>query len=162
MRWRILAWIILLCYWLILVSLTHMPPRMIPLAGISDKFMHILAYWGLTLFIYTALWATFPRRSIAIFVIAVVLIHGALDEWTQSMVGRSAEFLDWVADLIGALTGVGLMRLVRYLAMGSEAPPPPLPPMADAGPMYAIPSWSQRDTDTSRNRPRKRKQSPAT
>lgn len=141
-RWRLLAWTGLGVYWLTLVSLTHLPGRMIPLTGVSDKMLHFLAYWGLALFVYTALWSTFPRRRIALPAIVIVLLHGALDEWTQGMVGRSAEFADWIADLLGATAGAGFMLLVRRLALGSRIRP--LPPPGEPGPMYEVPPWSHR------------------
>lgn len=142
MRLCLLAWTGLVLYWLTLVSLTHLPARMLPAVGVSDKVLHTLAYWGLSLLVYTVLWTTFPRRHVALLAVVLVLVHGALDEWTQGMVGRSAEFLDWIADLVGALLGVGLMVLVRHLAPRPQSGA--LPPMPPAGPMYKVPPWSGR------------------
>jgi VanZ family protein len=46
-------------------------------------------------------------------VLAVALL-GGLDEWHQVIVpGRSAEVLDWMADVCGALLGVFLWRRIR-------------------------------------------------
>ena len=49
----------------------------------------------------------FIQRNAALLTIAVILLYGVLDELHQTLIpGRSAEFLDWAADAIGAICGV--------------------------------------------------------
>ena len=43
---------------------------------------------------------------------ALILAYAAVDEWLQIPVGRTAEWGDWLADAVGALTGLLLGTLV--------------------------------------------------
>ena len=78
------------------------------LAG-SDKLHHVLAFAVLA----------FPiplvRPSWAIWVAIAVVAYGGAIELIQPAFGRHAEFLDFVADSIGAVIGAGLgFALSRY------------------------------------------------
>lgn len=79
--------------------------------GFSDKILHVLAYATLGAAFLFALADARPQRiTIAAAVIAVFLgtLYGISDEWHQSMVpDRTVEFLDLVADAVGAAIGVG-------------------------------------------------------
>src|SRR5262245_26025565 len=93
---------ILIVYWVALVLGTHWPrlPEVGP--GISDKFLHVIAYTGLSLLL--ALCATWGRpaswwRYGAIFL--VLATFGGIDELTQPPFGRAADWHDWYADLAG-------------------------------------------------------------
>jgi VanZ family protein len=113
-----MLWILCAAYWITLFTLTHLPRVPVAVAGrLSDKAMHFLAYAVLAGLLYIAMCAS---RSLwkrpAFLVIAVTLLYGAMDELTQPLVGRSCEFLDWVADAAGALSVVGLFAFVRYRA----------------------------------------------
>lgn len=54
------------------------------------------------------------RDSATWYVVAAVSLLGALDELHQRIVpGRSAEFFDWVADVVGAWLGVALWHWLK-------------------------------------------------
>lgn len=78
-------------------------------ALVSDKILHGLAYALLAVLVTRALSGGLPRRLRGSHVIAAILItiaYGASDEFHQSFVpGRSAEWIDLLADAGGALTG---------------------------------------------------------
>jgi len=61
------------------------------------------------------------RRSyVAIFAIAAC--YGVFDELTQTLIpGRSADPLDWLADLAGALAGLGAYALYERYIRGPAA-----------------------------------------
>ena len=47
-------------------------------------------------------------------VVLAIGVLGAIDEWHQMIVpGRSADVRDWLADVTGALIGVGVWRWLR-------------------------------------------------
>lgn len=77
----------------------------------GDKFAHILAFYGLTLFAAVA----YPRGNLAL--IAVLMsAYGALIEIVQGLeiIGRDRDVWDWVADtaaVLAALLPFGLARL---------------------------------------------------
>ena len=93
--------------WLFYVALG--PPPQGPDIPHLDKLMHALS-WGLMAAICLAAW---PKRLR----LAVLLpgIHGGLTEILQGTMisGRSAEWLDWFADLCGAALLVGCVSWAR-------------------------------------------------
>jgi len=113
-RWqrsyKIWQWL-LAGYWLTLFAATHMPKEFpgVP-SGHWDKLAHFTAYAILAVLFVTT-WQlsagvlTFAHLRWAWIVIAT---YGAIDEWTQSAVGRDTSLLDWLADGAGALVGLAL------------------------------------------------------
>ena len=91
----------------------------------QDKFLHIMAYTVLgflTLGAMRAGTAGYTRRQAALAALLASL-YGLADEYHQSFVaGRDASALDLLADITGALLGVGLLfLLVRRHARQSES-----------------------------------------
>ena len=106
---RRIAYGVLGLYWLTLFVLTHVPrlptpPEMLK----SDKVGHFLAYGLLTVLFMTARATKVELRRVDYFKAFFILgVYGAFDELSQIPVGRSAELLDWCADLTGI--GLGLL-----------------------------------------------------
>jgi VanZ family protein len=90
-------------------ELTPHPPQAAAL--LWDKAEHFIAYFGLTLLASLA-WGL--RRSLVLVLAGMVALGGAL-EIIQSFVGRDAEWGDFLANDLGALTG--LIVAVAYLAI---------------------------------------------
>jgi VanZ family protein len=90
-------------------ELTPHPPKVAAL--LWDKAEHFIAYFGLTLLASLA-WGL--RRSLAWVFAGMVALGGAL-EIIQSFVGRDAEWGDFFANDLGALTG--LVVAVVYLSI---------------------------------------------
>lgn len=83
----------------------------ITIADISDKVNHFGGYGLLSVLLYLNMY--FQNRIElfnkwpATFTVIIASIYGILDEIHQMFVpGRSAEFLDWLADFGGSLTAV--------------------------------------------------------
>ncbi len=81
---------------------THLPGQ--------DKLLHFAAYALMAVLICRALAASSaPRRTALRLALTAVLLsslYGASDEFHQALVaGRSAEVLDWIADVAGSLAG---------------------------------------------------------
>jgi len=94
-------------------ELTPHPPAAAAL--VWDKAEHFLAYFGLSLLASLG-WGL--RRSLVWVLLAVVALGGAL-EIIQAFVGRDAEWGDFFANDLGALTGLGAavvyLRIPRRL-----------------------------------------------
>ncbi len=102
----------LIIYWIILFVLTSLPTGLaIETRDVSDKLLHFGAYGLLSVLLYLNMY--FQNKFIklknnpATFTLVIASIYGLLDEIHQMFVpGRSAEFLDWVADFSGSLVAV--------------------------------------------------------
>ncbi len=112
-----LATLLLATYWLLLMIGTHVPS---PAAGspiIWDKLVHWAAYAGLAVLLALVVQSRYGlnlRRYTVICLIAGG--YGAIDELAQLPIpGRSADFQDWVADLLGVASGLILFRGVSTL-----------------------------------------------
>ena len=100
---------LLLAYWLLLFTATHIPLSAQQSGYLpGDKFLHAGAYAVLSFLFMAAVLCTRRRTSwlVALMVFAVVVTYGAIDERTQSLVGRHASLTDWYADVLGAAMGV--------------------------------------------------------
>lgn len=113
-RLRLLFWTCLAAgWWALLFVATHVPIDLPGPVTALDKYQHAAAFLGLAVLLCAAYESWRPRQEwgyLGVFLAAGM--YGALDEWTQSFVGRHSDVLDWFADLGGAALGVGLMFLV--------------------------------------------------
>ncbi|MCU0342891.1 MAG: VanZ family protein [Ignavibacterium sp.] len=101
----------LIIYWIILFILTSLPSTMAIATDINDKLNHFGAYGLLSVLLYLnmhfqekiKILSRFPEA----FTVLIASVYGFLDEIHQMFVpGRSAEFLDWLADFLGSVTAV--------------------------------------------------------
>jgi VanZ family protein len=119
-------------YWLALFVATHIPSDLAALPGTStDKFVHVTAFALLAFLLATAWHLTVGQLGLRHMALAwiVLVLYGAMDEWTQSFVGRTASVYDLLGDALGALIGLALFIALRRLfsqrlqrAGGSEIP----------------------------------------
>lgn len=108
-----LVYIPLALYWVILFTLTTIPTDSIPKVGGSDKIKHFGAFFILSVLLNLTLKVQNKYRLLfnkaALFTVLIVAIYGMIDEIHQIFIpGRFGEFYDWLADFIGAVTGVFL------------------------------------------------------
>ena len=112
-----LIYVPLVLYWILLFTATSLPAAHVPSFAVTDKIKHFSAFFGLSILLsltilYQHKVLLFKKYFLSIAVI-ISSFYGLLDEIHQSFVpGRSSEFLDWVADSLGAAAGV---LLVYYL-----------------------------------------------
>jgi VanZ family protein len=114
---RRMLWVLTGAYWLVLFTLTHLPPEHLPHGPGGDKFQHFSAYAVLCFILGLTLWQAFPsrRRLIPLLVLLVAGLYGGFDEITQIFVGRDCELNDWLADISGAaFAGAVLYALQVY------------------------------------------------
>ena len=97
-------------YSIVLVFATHLPNVntvvRVPVPGF-DKVLHFAAY-GCQATLAIGVLCVTGRASFRniIILIGALALFGGLDEITQPIFGRQAEFLDWVADCVGIALGV--------------------------------------------------------
>jgi VanZ family protein len=119
----LLIYVPLIIYWIVLLIGTTLPATHVPSFGVSDKFKHFGAYFGLAVLLCFTL--HYQNKYLLLknyFLLGTWIItsfYGMLDEIHQSFIpGRSAEFLDWFADALGAAAGCifvyYLMKLLKY------------------------------------------------
>ncbi len=97
-------------YWLCLLLLTHWP-NLSPIRGEPqhlDKLVHFTLYCvlsGLAAAAFTSPGSpTAKWRMLAVLLVAIAF--GLVDETTQPFTGRDFDWWDWLADILGATTGV--------------------------------------------------------
>ncbi|HEX8325186.1 MAG TPA: VanZ family protein [Tepidisphaeraceae bacterium] len=113
-----IAWATVALYVLVAVCLTHMPqpPDMI-IEEVGDKKLHTAGYFLYAALIYTAAGLTWPRfRGLSLTVVLLLALWAAADEITQPYFGRSADVMDWRADMIGVIAAVVVLALLRFVA----------------------------------------------
>ena len=99
---------------------TSLPQDAVPIqtAGI-DKILHFTIYTVFGFLLIREISEGFRLWQAVVLTVAFVMAFGALDEWHQRLIpGRSTEFLDWVADSVGALVGatIGALAVRRRRA----------------------------------------------
>jgi len=106
-----LVYVPLIIYWIILFTATSLPAANLPSVAISDKIKHFGAFFGLSVLLSLTLIyqnkILFFKKYFLAAALVISSIYGLLDEIHQRFVpGRNSEFLDWVADSLGAAVGV--------------------------------------------------------
>jgi len=111
-----------LSYWVGLFVLTHIPAEQVPDTETPDKLLHFIAYFLLSGIVGTQLFITGHWDSAFIpKAVFVLILYAGFDELTQIPFGRSAEWMDWTADLAGIIAGIlSLAVLSRFLQRQSQ------------------------------------------
>lgn len=109
------AILLLVIYWCLIFTGTHLPkvPSVIP--RINDKVMHFSAFFGLAMLLC---YCTNSKRLVRRFatIAMVCLGYGAMDEWTQSFVrGRQTDIFDLAADFAGTMTAIAIYATGRVI-----------------------------------------------
>lgn len=105
---------LLAAYGVALVVGTHLPPNVAQLPiDHTDKLWHFGGYLGLA-FLLAASWQASSGRLNGRhlrLLWGAIAVFAATDEVTQLLVGRDASVGDWLADMLGAATGLILFRV---------------------------------------------------
>ena len=112
MRRELIAKGLLITYMVVLLYLALGPAPSGPEIPHLDKLMHALS-WGLMALLCLGAWPDHYLR--AVFVSG---LHGGATEVMQGTLvqGRTADWFDWLADLLGALLAIGLVSWARRRA----------------------------------------------
>jgi VanZ family protein len=122
------AFVVMVAYWLALVMGTHWPhlPQIGPKG--FDKVLHLSAYAGLiTLVSVNIFWGRAAAWWQYGLVFLGLALFGGCDELTQPPFGRTADWLDWYADLTGLTIGLFVAVVLnwavsRWLLTAPEGP----------------------------------------
>jgi VanZ family protein len=108
--------------WISAAVATHTPVT-VKGASDADKAYHFTGYFVLCgVFILTLAYCGIPLVRRSILAVTIMGLYGILDEITQPLVSRSAELMDWVADLAGASASVMIHAgIVMILGVGTES-----------------------------------------
>ena len=107
-----------------IATFSHRPHGGLPMGlkqGTGDKLVHAAAYAVLSWSLMLALGGIARRPSLWVWVLVVVMLLGAADEWTQQYVGRSCSVSDWLANIGGACMAVVLAEGICQIAMAARA-----------------------------------------
>jgi VanZ family protein len=118
----LLIYIPLCLYWILIFILTTLPAESLPGIGISDKINHLLAYFGLGVLLKLAIdfQSKYPvlKKKSSVYTLGIGALYGALDEIHQIFIpGRSCEFMDWVADVVGVAAGILVVILIYRIEL---------------------------------------------
>src|SRR5687767_13488496 len=123
-RLRRTAWMLTAFYAAFHFVMTHIPAGRLPAPHVPDKTLHFLSYGMISGCLYISLWlgAVSIKRA-GLFVPFVAASLGVSAEILQAPVGRTAELMDWVADVSAALVAVTCFTLVRLAIRKRDEPP---------------------------------------
>ncbi|WP_077539916.1 VanZ family protein [Sedimentisphaera cyanobacteriorum] len=107
---------------ILLIYLTHAPMEQLKedyggfIHTLGDKALHLLAYGGVAfLYFLAARFAEFSRKALHR-LLGALLVFSAVDEGTQALVGRNADWLDLLFNLAGIVIGLFLSKLFYIIA----------------------------------------------
>ena len=122
----VLVYLPLIFYWILLFTLTSLPSQSVPAVGVNDKVEHMLAYFGLSFLMYLALLfqkkSSLLKNNALVFTLLFVFAYGILDEVHQLLIpGRSCELLDFMADILGGIVGIIVVKVLIHLYKYQES-----------------------------------------
>lgn len=108
-------------YWLVIFVGTHLPGSVHHLGGHWDKLYHFGAFLGLAVLLCGCIFC-FRRLGVWEYagIFGGVACYGIVDELTQKLTHRTADPLDWLADMCGAIAGTLIFAVGMRLFRPSE------------------------------------------
>ncbi len=112
-----LVYIPLAVYWIALVIATSLPAKSLPKTSINDKVEHFLAFLGLGFLLSFTLYVQDKYKLLkinySISAVLIALVYAVVDEIHQLFIpGRQCDVQDMSADLIGAIAGILLIKII--------------------------------------------------
>lgn len=115
-RYQLLIRTLLILYWIVLFTATHVPLKKGTIPQGTDVPLHFMAYAGLAFLLTWWLSLRWERMTLKrlLLIVAGVSLFGILDELFQGIpaLQREPSIKDWTADTLGALLGVTLFLLL--------------------------------------------------
>lgn len=112
--------VLLAVYWTMLFLATHVTIESAgPQIPNVDKLVHFVGYSVLGLLLSLSIALRRPLSfKVILGIMATIALYGIADELLQIPIGRGCELLDWVADLLGASTGVTVITVLSGHRIG--------------------------------------------
>lgn len=112
-----LVYLPLAVYWFALVIATSLPAQNLPKTSINDKVEHFIAFLGLGFLLSFTLYVQNKYKLLkinhSISAVLIALAYAVIDEIHQLFIpGRQCDVLDVSADLIGAIAGILLIKVI--------------------------------------------------
>ena len=109
-------------YWLVMFVGTHRPGSIVHSSGHTDKLYHFGAFFGLAVLLGVCIGCF---RAVRLWqyagIIGGVACYGIVDELTQTLAkNRTADPLDWLADICGGIAGTLIFAVGMKLFRPSE------------------------------------------
>lgn len=108
----------LLLYWPAIFIATHIPINdLVRMARLSDKALHFCGYLVLAFFISAVI---NPYKKVNWFnikpwmILFVITIYAAADEYLQQFVNRTPDFMDFTANMSGALAAMLILTFLSF------------------------------------------------
>lgn len=116
---RLLIYTPLVIHWISIFVLTSLPSNSMPHFALYDKAKHFIAYFVLSLLLSLTLrvQSKFEKLKIgfAKFAFIITISYSTFDELHQIFIpGRDAEILDWLANLLGIILGIYLIKVISH------------------------------------------------
>lgn len=110
-----IAIVALASYWLLLFIGTHLPPnQLLSQLSVNDKLMHACAFAGLAFLIAWVVPTRLTKLHYNVWVAAfIAIVYAGVDELLQIPVGRTADWMDFLADCLGIVVGLSIYSLAR-------------------------------------------------
>lgn len=110
-----IAPMLLVFYWILIFTGTHLPGSSVKSVGISDKLLHFGAFAGLSFLLAWSLPRKVAGRFSGLALTALVaLSYAVVDEWTQGFVSRRSPSIgDFLADSLGIVSGLIIYLMLR-------------------------------------------------
>ncbi len=117
-----IAIVVLTGYWLLLFVGTHLPPnQLLSSLRVSDKLVHACAFAGLAFLIAWAVPTNSSKLHQNVLIAALIaIVYAVLDELLQIPVGRTADWLDFLADCVGIFVGLTTYSLSRAVILKAQ------------------------------------------
>lgn len=97
---------------LTVIVLSLLPDDELPDVSLSDKISHIIAYGEIVML---GLLGYRGRRQTLTLIVGLPILSGALEIGQLFVPGRSADWLDLVANCVGVIIGIVLARLLMLI-----------------------------------------------
>lgn len=122
-----LAPILLVVYWILLFTGTHLPGAALKSLHANDKLMHCAAFSGLA---FLLAWAIpkhlFGRIPSLLLAAIITMTYAVVDEWTQAFVpNRTPDVKDFLADCVGMILGFTAYLILRTIISVERGKQPP-------------------------------------
>ncbi|MDM4014438.1 VanZ family protein [Roseiconus lacunae] len=119
--------VLLVSYWIVLFTGTHLPSTRVIAPQMNDKSKHFGGYFVLALLLcyvsHTNPKRTYPNASRFGSIAAVLFLYGCLDEWSQQFArGRQPDVWDLFADACGITSAILFYIVVKRLQRSISTP----------------------------------------
>lgn len=114
---KLLVYTPLVIHWVSIFVLTSLPSDSLPHFALYDKFKHFIAYLVLSILLTLSFRVQsrfrHAKKDFVKYSFLITIAYSTFDEIHQFFIpGRDAEILDWIANLLGIILGIFLVKRI--------------------------------------------------